>query len=39
VVFACGDGVYRTWLGRAASGEPACFVTDLLVINYSLGPR
>ena len=38
VVFRCGDGIYPTWIGRTAAREPACFVTDLLVINYSLGP-
>lgn len=27
-----GDGVYPTWLGRTASGEPACFVIDLEVL-------
>ncbi|HEU5471268.1 MAG TPA: DUF4241 domain-containing protein [Actinophytocola sp.] len=27
-----GDGMYPTWLGRTATGEVACFVTDLLIL-------
>lgn len=29
------DGRHPTWLGRTASGEPACFVIDLLVLHLS----
>ncbi|MFC3449850.1 DUF4241 domain-containing protein [Amycolatopsis speibonae] len=28
-----GDGSYPTWIGRAADGTLACFVTDMLVLN------
>jgi uncharacterized protein DUF4241 len=28
-----GDGVYPTWLGRTAAGEPAAFVIDFLVLH------
>ena len=27
-----GDGMYGTWLGRAADGSLACFVTDFMVV-------
>jgi hypothetical protein len=27
-----GDGAYPTWIGRDATGEVACFVTDFLVL-------
>ncbi|MER5947894.1 DUF4241 domain-containing protein [Streptomyces sp. NPDC001904] len=27
-----GDGAYPTWIGRTATGEVACFVTDFFVI-------
>ncbi|GLW28315.1 DUF4241 domain-containing protein [Actinoplanes regularis] len=27
-----GDGYYPTYVGRTESGEPACFVTDFLVV-------
>jgi hypothetical protein len=27
-----GDGSYPTWIGRTASGEVACFVSDMLVL-------
>ncbi|MEK8170913.1 DUF4241 domain-containing protein [Streptomyces sp. M19] len=27
-----GDGVYPTWVGRTASGDTACFLTDFFVL-------
>lgn len=27
-----GDGVYPVWIGRAADGEVACFVADMLLV-------
>jgi hypothetical protein len=40
VLFDCGmgDGLYPTWIGRSASGEIACFATDLELLSHSLGP-
>ena len=26
-----GDGFYPTWIGRSASGEVTCFLTDFFV--------
>jgi len=40
IVFRCGmgDGKYPTWVGRAATGEPTCFLVDLEVLSHSAGP-
>jgi hypothetical protein len=40
VVFSCGvgDGCYATWIGRTATGQPACFVADLRLLSDSPGP-
>lgn len=39
VLFDCGmgDGSYPTWIGRSASGEIACFATDLELLSHSSG--
>ena len=40
VLFNCGmgDGLYPTWIGHTAAGEPACFVADLELLSHSMGP-
>jgi Protein of unknown function (DUF4241) len=40
VIFRCGlgDGCYAIWIGRTATGQPACFVADLRVLSDSFGP-
>jgi hypothetical protein len=40
IIFRCGmgDGRYPTWVGRTASGEPACFLVDLEVFSHSAAP-
>lgn len=40
VLFNCGmgDGTYPTWIGRTAAGDAACFIADLELLSYSLGP-
>ncbi|MEU0878432.1 DUF4241 domain-containing protein [Lentzea sp. NPDC005914] len=29
-----GDGSYPTWIGRTATGEVACFVSDMLILRH-----
>ena len=40
VMFDCGrgDGCYATWIGRGATGAPACFAADLVLLSDSFGP-
>jgi hypothetical protein len=40
ILFDCGmgDGAYPTWIGRSASGEPVCSISDLELLSQSLGP-
>ncbi|MBA9003102.1 DUF4241 domain-containing protein [Thermomonospora cellulosilytica] len=41
IVFSCGmgDGAYPTWIGRTATGDIACFISDLELLHHSLGPE
>ena len=34
-----GDGVYPTWIGRAANGEVTCFIADMLLMPGNAAPE
>ena len=33
-----GEGSYPTWIGRAANGDVACFVADMLLLGDEAVP-